>query len=72
MSTPRPTRRWIPIDELFNAVDNLPEQLLPPRTRPVQPASDDECYRLNPPHSCYGAQRTAGLRQARTTPRKSA
>jgi len=62
--TVRPTaRRWVPIDQILSALDDAPAVILPPRARPVHPAPDDECYRLNPPEECYGAKQQAGIKR---------
>jgi hypothetical protein len=57
-------RRWVPVDQLLSAIDEREATTLRPRPRPVAPADDDECYRLNPPEECSGSVRTAGLHGA--------
>ena len=63
-NTGRPAaRRWVPIDQILAALDDTREITLPPRTRPVDPAPDYDCYRLNPPEECYGAKQQAGIKR---------
>lgn len=57
-NTPTPRRTvtipggvWLPIDAVFSAIENGRRIELPPRARPVTPAEDWECYRLNPPRA---------------------
>ena len=54
-------RHWVPIDRLLSVIDEQEPITLRPRPRPVHPASDDECYRLNPPDECSSSIREAGL-----------
>jgi hypothetical protein len=42
---------WLPIDAVFQAIDNGRRIELPPKPRPVTPAENWECYRLNPPRA---------------------
>jgi hypothetical protein len=70
MGSPQRVRKWVSADEWLKAVGDTPEVVLPPRARPVDPVSDQECYSLNSPASCSKAKKQAGLtgmyqRQAR-------
>jgi hypothetical protein len=58
------TRRWVPIDQLLSAIEDDRIITLRPRPRPVFPASDEECYALNPPADCSHAKQEAGLQRA--------
>ena len=57
-------RRWVSIDQLLSAIENDRVIDLPARPKPVNPASDEECYRLNPPDTCTSPIRRVGLPQA--------
>ncbi len=55
------TRRWVPVDQLLSAIEDDRIITLRPRPRPVFPADDAECFRLNPPDECSHAKQAAGL-----------
>lgn len=66
------TRQWVSADEWLKTVEDTPDVPLRSIARPVNAASDEECYALNPPmHRTRGKGpfRGAGIRQPRRTQR---
>jgi hypothetical protein len=51
MAAQQPARRWMSVDDWCNQREAERDRQLLARAlvRPVQPASDEECYELNPP-----------------------
>lgn len=67
METHREPRAWRSADEWLKSVEDTPDVPFRPLTRPVLPASDAECYALNPPMSMRPRTRQ-GAGQRRRTP----
>lgn len=66
MSTHGETPRWRPADEWLKSIEDTPNASHRSSARPVTPASDTECYALNPPLSLRGLIPREARRRRRT------